>query len=229
MSQRETEHEETIASLKKALAKHEALFREVTHRVTNSFHVVSTRMRAQARNLSDPVSRQLCVRMAEHVEAMALVHRRLYEGENPAEQDIGQYLCALCDDLAASTVTNDVTISCTEEGQAYVGPDIAVTIGMIVAELVVNSTKYAFGERTQGHIDVLIRCLDDTINLKVSDNGIGLPANFDIDKTAGFGMRLVSRQARTLGGAFTYESTNVGTAFHVSFPVPIKDDGRQEG
>ena len=95
--------------------------------------------------------------------------------------------------------------------------DTAVPCGLIINELASNSLKYAFPADTQGAVNITFRHDDAHYVLRVSDTGVGLPADFEPEKGKSLGMKLVRMLAGQLGGELKY-SNGVGTTFEIRFP-----------
>lgn len=208
----------SLNQLREEIQRQDAKFKELTHRVTNGYHAVAMRLRVQARSIKDPAARALCIKMAEHVEAMAMVHRHLYENRDSSLQELHEYLDLLCHDLSAAVVQKNISITEELESDVVVGTDSATTIGMVVAELITNAAKHAFGGR-KGSIHICLRRVGDVAEISVTDNGHGLPDGFQLEGQAGLGMRLMLHQAKSLRGKLAFSSSATGATFTFSFPV----------
>ncbi len=98
-------------------------------------------------------------------------------------------------------------------------PDRAISLALVVNELVTNAAKYAFPDRSDGQIWVrLVRAAANSALLSVRDDGVELPADFDIKKGKGLGMRIVAALSEQLGATITQSSYNNGKEFAVLFP-----------
>jgi PAS domain S-box-containing protein len=207
-------------ALQEAVENQDMLFRELAHRVTNNFQEVAARVGLQGRDLQDPVAREMCEKMAISIRCMALVHRRLYRsGRRIDDQDLGDYVRALCEDLSSSLPSN-ITLSSVIEAGAQTAVDIATTVGMMVAELVMNSRKYAWAPGQPGRMVVTVRRDGDFIEIELWDDGRGVPEGMDLHKSAGLGLKLLELQIKRLNGAFTYRNVQGGTIFLLRFPDP---------
>ena len=95
--------------------------------------------------------------------------------------------------------------------------DTAVPLGLIMNELLSNSFKYAFNDVASGEINLAIRILaEGKYELTYSDNGPGLPADFELSKATTLGVQLINDLSRQIGGKVNYEKTN-GSAFTINF------------
>ena len=94
--------------------------------------------------------------------------------------------------------------------------DMAIPLGLIINELVSNSFKHAFRNKTKGKIEVVLERSGTDYKLTVSDNGIGLPDNLNIEKADSLGLKLVNILTRQLKGKLTFHKTDV-TCFSIIF------------
>lgn len=125
---------------------------------------------------------------------MSLVHRELYESQSLSSLDLNDYLARLSRLLESlySHADGRVAIECTCPGHMVL-IDIAVPIGQIVTELVSNSMKHAFNDRSEGHIILDVQTVEpDLLVLDYSDDGVGFPDKFDIGSHANLGLKTVS-------------------------------------
>jgi two-component sensor histidine kinase len=111
----------------------------------------------------------------------------------------------------------------TADSDLRVDADRAIPIALITNELITNAAKHAFSDGSSpGHIDVrLAKGAGATVSLLVSDNGPGLPADFDMAKSKGLGMRVVLALTKQLGGTITHHSDETGTKFILYIPFHL--------
>ena len=77
----------------------------------------------------------------------------------------------------------------------------AIALGMLTHELITNALKHAYSDGVPGHIKVILKHNDNgIIELRFSDNGRGLPDNFQIETTSSLGMKIIASTVRQLGG-----------------------------
>jgi two-component system, sensor histidine kinase PdtaS len=125
----------------------------------------------------------------------------------------------------AVSASSHCQLEFTADSRVRVDADRAIPIALIANELITNAAKHAFPEESpRGRIGVrLTEAADATISLSVSDKGAGLPANFDMAKSKGLGMRVVMALTKQLGGNITHHSGENGTEFILSVPISTNE------
>ena len=184
------ERERQDRSLKAALARQQVLLREITHRVKNSLAIVASMLQLQATDVEDPALTRHLEDAAHRVSAVAKAHEHIHQGDGTDRLDLGIYVEQVCRDL------NDAVPHCNIEVQAehgiIISTDRAIAIALIVNELITNAAKYAYRSQPGGTIRVCLARTDDgKVNLSISDEGEGLPVDFDPRSATGLGMRIV--------------------------------------
>jgi PAS domain S-box-containing protein len=205
--------------MKISLAEKEVLLKEIHHRVKNNLQVISSLLKLQSSHVQDKSALDMFNESQNRVHAMALVHEKLYQSRNLSQIDLGEYVASLTGLLQGSYRTRLDPVAVTSDiGNAFVGIDIAVPLGMIINELVSNSLKYAFPSGRGGHIHLQLR--DGSAGqrvLCVRDDGVGFPQDVDFRETTTFGMQLVCALTEQIGGSIEMVATGDGTEFRISF------------
>lgn len=160
---------------------------------------------------------------------MALIHEKLYKDGEIDTLDFSSYIEELTENLFLTyRLGNPISLNMDLEGNVFLGMDTAVPLGIIINELVTNSLKHAFKGRDRGEIrikfhkeqdpekDRIEECKSTGFTLTVSDNGIGIPEDFDIEKLDSLGLQLVASLVDQLDGEFKLKS-NCGTDFTIRF------------
>ncbi len=211
------ERERHERSLKAALARHQVLLKEITHRVKNSLAIVASMLKLQSADANDPALTRHLEEASYRISAVAKAHERIHQGDSTERLDLGIYIEQVCHDL------DEAIPHCTIDVDAEHGIDImtdrAVPIALVVNELVTNAAKYAYNGHSGGIIRVrLARGSDATIELSIRDEGCGLPADFNPRSANGFGMRIVRAFAQQLNAAIAVRRLSPGTEFAISVP-----------
>lgn len=200
------------------LKEKDVLIQEVFHRVKNNLQLVSSLLQLRSRHIKDQDGLAAFQDSIARIQAMALVHEKIYQSDNVAKIEFGDYLRSLIEPLIAS-YTKDHKIAFSVSGdQCYFELNMAVPLGMIMNELITNSLKYAFPSMKQGRIAVRIKKDGNVVTVSVSDNGIGLPAGVDFSTSGTFGFRIVRLLGEQLKASIQVRS-NDGTGFDISVPA----------
>jgi two-component sensor histidine kinase len=196
--------------LRASNARLEALLAEVNHRVANSLQIVSAMVRMQASGVTDEAARAALEDTQARITAIAQVHRRLYTGDDVESVDMREYLAALIDELSATWSTpaspRDLRLAADP---LRLPTDRAVSLGVIVTELVSNACKYAYPEGPGEVRIALTQDGDERFRLSVEDDGIGIVD--DRPKGTGVGTRLIRAMAQSLDSIVEYDRAHRGT------------------
>jgi two-component sensor histidine kinase len=187
-----------------------ALLREVNHRVANSLQLVTTMVTMQARLLKDPAAKAALADTERRIQAIGQVHRKLYTSGDVESVAMDEYLEAMVEELQAtwSTPVSPRTIKLEAEA-LRLHTDKAVSLGVIVNELVSNACKYAYGDAASGEVRVRFRREDaKRFRLEVEDDGCGLTD--EAPRGTGIGTRLIAAMARSLSSAIEYDPRHRG-------------------
>lgn len=168
----------------------QSLIRELHHRVKNNLQVVSSLMSLQSNRIDDEKARTALEEGKTRVDAMAMIHQKLYVDHDLAAVNMQQYLQQLTSSLAGSFGLPPFTMEATVElPDPSMNIDRAVSIGLIVNELVTNACKHAFKNISHPKIYIKLSEQNNQLLLTVADNGIGV-TNSD-DEGNSFGLKLV--------------------------------------
>ena len=181
------------------LQQKDVLLQELRHRVANSLQIIASILLIKARTVRSEETRQQLQDAHQRVMSVAAVQQQLQPLEPGATIELGPYLTRLCETLAASMIGDRRTIVKVHAERGTASASQAVSIGLIVTELVINALKHAFpGERSDGSVIVAYDLAEPNWRLTVADNGIGRPEG-DLDKTnPGLGTSIIEALARQL-------------------------------
>ncbi|MCX7821547.1 MAG: transporter substrate-binding domain-containing protein [Brevinematales bacterium] len=203
--------------LRKSLAENQILIKELYHRTRNNMNVIQSMLMMHALNLKDEKIKQVLIDISNRINAMALVHQKLYKSQNLSYINLGEYISELVESLIVSfNIDKDKISFEINQCDIPVLIDIAVPCGLIMNELVTNSIKYAFKDREKGIISVNITKDLDIITIKYSDNGTGFSVK-DINNKEGIGLKLLKTIVEyQLKGSLNFNAEN-GFACIVKF------------
>lgn len=194
----------------------EALLKEIHHRVKNNLQVISSLLSLQTRHLSDLEFKGVVEESQGRVRSMALIHEMLYQQEKLSKIDIKKYIEQLTSAIASSFKQNKEIKCNLDIEEIHLDIEKAVPIGLIINELITNAFKYAFKGIDKGMITLTLKKENKKYRLHVADNGIGLPANFSLEKIDSLGLKLVILLTQQLKG--TYElGSKKGTVYTLEF------------
>ena len=216
-----TERKRAEERIKASLREKEVLLREIHHRVKNNLQVVSSLLNMQARAIKDKETIDILAESKNRINAMALIHAQLYESKDLSEINMKRFIDKLLTQLFQSYPVEGTKITTIVRVADYPFPiSNAVPVGLIVNELLTNAIKYAFVNRKEGRIEIILSASEKgRIILTVSDNGLGLPEGFDINANKTLGLRLVRILAEDqLQGKLGIISKE-GTTFRVEFEI----------
>jgi two-component sensor histidine kinase len=211
------ERERNERHLKDALARQQFLVKEMNHRVKNSLAIVSSLIQMQGRRGNGDSTDQF-EETARRVNAIARAHERLYRNNYIESMDLGAYIEEVCQDMDSSVI--QCTVKVEAQRGINVKVDNAISIALIVVELVTNSAKYAYPDGTGGEIGVSVqREGDKNILIAVCDEGVGFPDGFDPQKSRGLGMQIVRAFAKQLHTTMTFNNRTQGSEAKFLFPI----------
>jgi len=189
--------------------------------VKNNMQIISTLLDLQSDNIGDEEALNAFRESQDRIKAMALVHEKLYESDDLASIDIAKYIEELSSHLFGTYLVDSGRVALKVEcGDISIGVDQAIPCGLIINELVSNALKHAVPDKRPGEIFIsLDRNEGGRITLRVADNGVGMPPDFDWAKCESLGLQLVNMLVRQLFGTLEVDGTQGGAAFVISFPL----------
>jgi two-component sensor histidine kinase len=176
------------------------LLRELHHRVKNNLQVLSSMLSLQSSQLTDPVALAALEQGRFRVEAISLIHQGLYKDDtNVSKVEIGQYITNLFQNLMLAHGFSQRLEFTTDIEDLTLEVETAIPLGLILNELLINTFKYAFANpQIKPRLKLTFKHIGDVLYLAIEDNGVGLPENFDIQKSNSFGFKLVKMLCRQL-------------------------------
>lgn len=212
---------ERTKELRNNLREREVLLQEVHHRVKNNLQIISSLMNLQIRQVGDSAARSALLDCKGRIEAIALVHDRLYQSDDYANVPFSDYAESFVNAVFRATGVGGGRIRAKMQVSAIDLPvDTAISVGLIINELVTNAIKHAFPDGREGSIYVVLAPHGNhQIRLSVRDTGIGLASGKAESDTESLGMMLVNTLVEQLEAQLHVE-TDGGTNFTVIFQAP---------
>jgi two-component sensor histidine kinase len=210
--QRLLEHTEQL------LEQQKTLLREMQHRIANSLQIIASILLLKAGTVTSEETKNELRAAHQRVMSVASVQSYLHASEGIEQIEMGPYLRKLCDGLASSMVGPKPNIKIvTEAGKGTLASSHAVSVGLIVTELIMNAIKYAFPKAPRSaRIRVTFEKARADWKLTVSDNGVGRQVHKDSPASTGLGTALIGAPAKQLGAQISEPATAKGLTIEVT-------------
>ena len=227
-----SDRKEKDRQIRLALKEKEILLQEVHHRVKNNLQVISSLMSLQKSFVDDPKLIQILEESQSRIATMSYIHESLYRNTDFSSISFAEYLERLSTNLISSYSTPDCDVKLeTKLENVFLALDQAIPSGLIVNELVSNALKHAFIGKKEGSITLSISKTPykedadkEKIEIEVSDNGVGLPDNFNLKKNDSLGLYLIQALTEQLNAELVIKSTKQGvegSSFLIRFEAQV--------
>ncbi len=192
----------------------ETMLRELHHRVKNNLQTIYSMLSIQSRKLKDPEALAIIKPNIDRVWAMALIHHKLYRDEKLTRINISQYVNELVENVLRTNWTCEQKIKVDQDvGIENLEADIAIPLGLLINELMVNAVKHAYQQVSEPEFSICIK--ENTpkeFTLVVKDNGPGIPEKIIADHSNSFGLELIGLLVTQLKGKMEV-TNNKGACF----------------
>jgi PAS domain S-box-containing protein len=205
--------------LEAALAEKTVLLKEVHHRVKNNLAVIAGLLGMQADALADERAKVALGESQQRVLSMALIHEYLYATEHLDRVNFGEYVEQLANELRTTyAMESDLVEMVIRAENIDLPVHRAIPAGLILNELLSNALKYAFPDGRSGAIHVSFSQWESgELSLVVSDNGVGMPEDFDWRNSNSLGLRIVRILTKQIDGTLALDRAGEGTRFELRF------------
>lgn len=209
--------------LRETNAQLEALLHEMNHRVANSLQMVSSLVSLQTRRATGQEARAMLQDVRHRIQAISRIHRQLYTGESFQAVNMREYLEGMARDLTGTFSSENVARSIKVVAQdATLPAATAVTLGVLVNELVSNACKYAYGKEESGEVRIRFELEGtDGYHLRVEDDGVGMQDDAKPQGT-GLGSQIITAMTRSLGAKHSFSTTGKGLQVNI-YRAPTSD------
>lgn len=202
--------------LEEALATSKMLLHEVDHRVKNNLQMIGAMLMLQSMSIPDQRIKDTLGEMLERVEAMGLVHKRLYQSESITDFDIGDFAREIASNLVAASGRQDIDLS-LDIDSVTVKADEAASIALVINETITNALKHAFPFDRPGNLRVSVKPAETYCEIAIEDNGVGIKQ--PTGPKSGFGQTLIETLIKQLRADIEWLPASPGTRVRIVLPV----------
>lgn len=203
-----TERKQSEESMRRLLEEKDLLMQELQHRTKNSLNLVASLLELEMTDLLDERTKAILINAQDRIRSISAIFEQLYQAGEIGQLNLGAYIQRLAHDLLKSYNSDFRPVNLEVQAEdIYLDLKRALPLGIMLNELVTNALKYAFpaGYAGAAQIVVSLEKRQETICLRVSDNGAGMKTTPHQPPSTGLGLRLVSLLTRQINGRFTIE------------------------
>lgn len=212
----------TNSALVRSTEQKQILLKEVHHRVKNNLTTLKSLFYLQAKSSNNQEVKQALEDCQQQIHSMALIHQNMYEATETEKLDFFNFLKQLMSELEASSLPSGIPIQISYQGEGVdLDVSTALFLSLMVNELATNSFKHAFVGRNQGKIKISLKRFDTNLELKFTDDGIGLPGAFGV-ANGNFGFMLLHIMADQVNATMTYLREHDFSVFSIEVPYENK-------
>ena len=205
--------------INQSLKEKNLLVKEVHHRVKNNLQIISSLLKLQSSKINNEEIKNSLREAQDRINSMALLHQLLYRNNQMTSILFHEYLSGLIEQISSSfsLINKNIRID-YKMVELELDLDTAIPLGLITNELVSNAYKHAFNGN-EGIIKIeLSKLVKNTYQLKIADNGKGLPANFDLNNVDSLGLDIVFILSEQINAELKIYNDN-GAHFDIVFKV----------
>lgn len=189
------------------------LMKEMHHRVKNNLQIISSLMSLQERSVKDKDVIAVLNESKRRVEAIALIHQKLYQNENEYQVDFKSYL----EEIMSNQQLINKKVRCKVKSEGIMlDLDTAVPLGIIISEMITNAHKHAYKNIEKPTLITTLSRVDDNYQIIIRDNGIGLPKDFNMYETKSLGFEIITALADQIEANIEF-SNSPGAQFSIKF------------
>jgi PAS domain S-box-containing protein len=214
-----TELKSVQDALAKSLEEKGGLLRELQHRVKNSLQIITGLIELETNTALDRTATEVLQQIRDRIRSLASLYDLLYRSEEVREVQLDQYLNQMCRSIIETYTSGRGRIKLDMRlSEVKIEVKRAIPIGLIVNEILTNALKYAFPDGRSGTVHVSLDRSGDTLVLELGDDGAGMPADFNPEKSKGLGSKLILMLVEQMTGTLSLDRS-AGTAYKITMPV----------
>jgi len=216
-------HKQADEQIRRDLKEKVLLLREIRHRVKNNLQVISGLLQLQKNEMTTKEDAlKGFTASQDRILAMAKAYELLLESDYMSEVSVGKYITSLAEQLKYNYDNhNKVNITYSLD-DLVVSIEILDRLGLILNEIITNAIKYAFEGRDSGNIHIDLKDAGEHMEIKISDNGIGIPQKIKVHESATLGLSIVDMLTQQLQGTMKLDRKN-GTSFTLVIPKESRE------
>ena len=203
------------------LKEKDLLLSELHHRMKNNLALINGMVQMEEANLKDNGAREILKKIQVRIKSLNLVYELLSEKGMFTDVELEPYLTKIVGGVSEALTTPERKINIEVDiDDIAVHPEQALSCGLIINELLVNSYKHAFKYKDEGLISVRLFKAGDLISLVYKDDGVGFPEGFDPESYESLGFQIIRALVKKLKGslAFSKNGENNGISSTLEFP-----------
>lgn len=214
-----TDRKNAENEIKKLLYEKELLLKEVHHRIKNNMGTISSLLYLQADSVKNDIAAAVLNDARNRVQSMMVIYDKLYRSADFRNISSKDYLTNLINGVSYTFTGSSRIDIIMDIEEVFLDSEILFPVGIIINELLSNSSKYAFTDKNNGIIKIsFIQGYDKRMEVIFKDNGIGIPEDVISGKSSGFGMNLVKILVKQIKGDMHVDYKN-GTEYRIYFTV----------
>lgn len=203
--------------LEHALGQKTALLHEVDHRVKNNLQLISALLLLQTRQAKEPAVKHALKSVLERLNAVATVHRRLFQAEDVQRFDIAAFIRDLVSDAVGASGRTDIVVRLNLE-RIDLPASKAAPLALVINELLWNALHHAFPDGREGCIDIVTAREGHNVRIEIADDGVGMTSGGD-EPAPCFGLNIVRLLGQQLRARIDTETSGRGHRVIVRLPV----------
>lgn len=213
-----TDEWEQKKKLEQMVEERESLLSEIHHRVKNNLAVIAGLLELQSAQSDSRETQKILGESMNRIQSIATLHEKLYETGDYDNIHLPEYIDGLLQHLIKTMDPGHLDLTIHKNiDDVSLSVNKAVSLALVLNELVTNSFKHGFENRDQGGLWISLNRSSDLFILEVEDDGVGLPDDLKIDQLQSLGLRLIDTLCEQLEGEYTLENREPGTRFRLEF------------
>ncbi len=208
--------------IKRQLEEKTVLLAEIHHRVKNNLAIISGLLELQQGSLREESAIMAMAEAKTRIQSIAMIHEKIYQNESLADINFRSYIEELSSIIESSYSSPEKKISLHIDAENIsITLDQSIPCALIINELICNAYEHAFKEKDEGNIWVWLSERDNKIKLSVQDDGLGLPDDWEEQRSGSLGLELVQTLALQLEGSCTVNNEYY-TKFNIIFDKKVQ-------